>query len=119
MQSVDDPARREVNPNPKWEVPIELIEWQCSYTQKGAVGLSGGYWSEDWQFADSTKCMHLLKRLYDIGAAVRTPKVDQYVQVAFQERLISCLVKILGAGKTYMSSILMSIPLPRLFNSRF
>ena len=69
MQSVNDPVRKETNPNPKWEVPFELIEWQCSYTQKGAQGMSGGAWSEDWKFADSTKCVHLLKRLYSIGAA--------------------------------------------------
>ena len=67
MQPVDHQERKETNPNPKWEVPFELIEWQCSYTQKGAEGLSGGAWSEDWQFTDSTKCVHLLKRLYEIG----------------------------------------------------
>ena len=69
MQPVDHPERKETNPNPKWEVPFELIEWQCSYTQKGAEGMSGGAWSEDWQFSDSTKCVHLLKRLYEIGVA--------------------------------------------------
>ena len=73
MQSVEDPARREVNPNPKWEVPIELIEWQCSYTQRGAQGMSGGMWSNDWEKTESTKCVHLLKRLYEIGAAVKEP----------------------------------------------
>ena len=26
--------RKETNPNPKWDVPGELIEWQISYTQK-------------------------------------------------------------------------------------
>lgn len=69
MQSVSDPVRRETNPNPKWEVPTELIEWQPSYAQRGAVGLGGGGWSEDWQFTASTKCVHLLRRLYEIGAA--------------------------------------------------
>ncbi len=34
MQSVEDPARLEHNPNPKWEVPHEVIYWQPSYTQK-------------------------------------------------------------------------------------
>ena len=34
MQEVSDPARRAVNPNPKWAVPIELIEWQAAYTQE-------------------------------------------------------------------------------------
>jgi hypothetical protein len=34
MQSVEDRARRDNNPNPKWEVPIDVIEWQPSYTQQ-------------------------------------------------------------------------------------
>lgn len=34
MQSVSDPARLDNNPNPKWDVPMDVIEWQCSYTQK-------------------------------------------------------------------------------------
>ncbi len=34
MQSVADPTRLENNPNPKWDVPMDVIEWQCSYTQK-------------------------------------------------------------------------------------
>ncbi len=34
MQSVEDPDRRANNPNPKWEVPIDVIEWQPSYTQE-------------------------------------------------------------------------------------
>ena len=34
QQAVDDPVRRETNPNPKWPVPFEVIEWQPSYTQK-------------------------------------------------------------------------------------
>ena len=34
MQSVEDHERRKNNPHPKWEVPIEVIEWQPSYTQQ-------------------------------------------------------------------------------------
>ena len=34
MQSVEDPGRLVHNPKPKWEVPLELIEWQPSYTQR-------------------------------------------------------------------------------------
>lgn len=34
MQSVEDPERLVNNPHPKWEVPIEVIEWQPSYTQQ-------------------------------------------------------------------------------------
>lgn len=37
-QSVDDPARKQHNPNPKWPVPVELIEWQPVYHQRGAKG---------------------------------------------------------------------------------
>lgn len=35
MQAVGDPERLATNPKPKWEVPIEVIEWQPSYVQKG------------------------------------------------------------------------------------
>lgn len=34
MQSVSEPARLETNPNPKWDVPKDVIEWQPAYTQK-------------------------------------------------------------------------------------
>ncbi|KAL0035614.1 hypothetical protein WJX79_002795 [Trebouxia sp. C0005] len=73
MQSVSDPIRLENNPYPKWDVPMDVIEWQCSYTQKGALGLSGGAWSANWQVTKSTKCVHLLRRLMDIGAAPNCP----------------------------------------------
>ncbi|KAL0025980.1 hypothetical protein WJX77_010392 [Trebouxia sp. C0004] len=73
MQSVSDPTRLENNPYPKWDVPMDVIEWQCSYTQKGALGLSGGTWSANWQITKSTKCVHLLRRLMDIGAAPNSP----------------------------------------------
>lgn len=106
MQSVEDEERLVNNPHPKWEVPIEVIEWQPSYTQRvcsthpieafsllllpeaclrwqevflfcqkpepwvqGALGMSGGQWSADWQNTNSSKCMHLLQRLISIGAA--------------------------------------------------
>lgn len=36
---------------------------------QGALGLSGGAWSANWQITKSTKCVHLLRRLIDIGAA--------------------------------------------------
>ncbi|DBA80065.1 TPA: hypothetical protein ACH3X2_007554 [Trebouxia sp. C0005] len=73
MQSVSDPIRLENNPYPKWDVPMDVIEWQCSYTQKGALGLSGGAWSANWQVTKSTKCVHLLRRLMDIGAVPNCP----------------------------------------------
>ncbi|KAI8470158.1 MAG: SNF2 family N-terminal domain-containing protein [Monoraphidium minutum] len=70
LQAVDDPARREHNPNPKWPVPLELIEWQPVYHQRGATGVSGGEWSANWEVTKSTKVQHLLRRLLDAGAAV-------------------------------------------------
>ena len=36
---------------------------------QGALGMSGGQWSANWQYANSSKCMHLLQRLISIGAA--------------------------------------------------
>ena len=39
-QGKDDPERLKHNPHPKWDVPVELIEWQPAYAQKG--GLVGG-----------------------------------------------------------------------------
>jgi hypothetical protein len=33
MQPVDDPERRLHNTHPQWEVPIDVIEQQPSYTQ--------------------------------------------------------------------------------------
>ena len=73
MSSVEDPVRKETNPNPKWEVPFELIEWQASYTQKGAEGLTGGAWSPNYEFKASSKCLHLIKRLHSIGATHNPP----------------------------------------------
>lgn len=36
MQSKDDPARKQDNPNPQWDVPLQLIEFQPAYVQRGA-----------------------------------------------------------------------------------
>lgn len=73
MQSVHDPARKrdakgELNPNPKWDVPFELIEWQPAYAQLGAIGEGGGAWQEDWQHTDSSKITYLLGKLRAIEA---------------------------------------------------
>lgn len=40
MQEVDDLARKETNAQPKWAVPVEVIEWQPAYTQ--------GEWDAMW-----------------------------------------------------------------------
>eukprot|EP00884_Botryococcus_braunii_P005336 jgi/Botrbrau1/14803/Bobra.0370s0001.1 len=68
MQSVEDPERLQHNPQPKWDVPHELIEWQPSYTQKGAKSVSGGEWSDAWQVTKSSKVAYLMRRLLEIGA---------------------------------------------------
>lgn len=40
---------------------------------QGALGLSGGAWSANWQITKSTKCVHLLRRLMDIGVVPDCP----------------------------------------------
>eukprot|EP00798_Chlamydomonas_sp_ICE-L_P002827 gene2827-4976_t len=73
-QATDDPARKEVNPEPKWDVPIELIEWQPVYHQDG---LTGGHWAPNWKVTQSSKCVHVVKRLLEIGAGVKEQPVNQ------------------------------------------
>jgi len=73
MQSVHDPSRKrdakgELNPNPKWDVPFELIEWQPAFAQLGAIGEGEGNWQEDWQHTDSSKITYLLSKLRAIEA---------------------------------------------------
>ena len=73
MQSVDDPKRKPDNPNPQWPVPEDVIEWQPVYHQAGAVGLDAGSWSDNYQVTQSSKCLHLLKRLQEVGSCPPTP----------------------------------------------
>ncbi len=47
------------------------VETECVLA--GAVGLSGGEWSANWQVTRSTKCAYLLGRLRAIGAAPPRP----------------------------------------------
>lgn len=67
MQSATDSARLTYNSNPKLPVPIEVIEWQPSYAQAGAIGKSGGGWHPDWKATQSSKCKRLVSRLKEIG----------------------------------------------------
>lgn len=67
MQSPQDPARWCHNSDPRLPVPIEVIEWQPSYAQAGAVGIGGGGWQPNWEATKSTKCEQLVKRLNEIG----------------------------------------------------
>lgn len=52
-------------------VPIEVIEWQPSYAQTGALGISGGEWNPNWEATQSSKCAHLVKRLQNIISTQR------------------------------------------------
>jgi hypothetical protein len=46
----------QLNPlTPTPQVPLELIEWQPVYHQRGAVGIGGGEWSANWEVTRSTK----------------------------------------------------------------
>jgi hypothetical protein len=73
MQSVDDPARKKTNSAPKWEVPVDLIEYQPAFAQRGAQGAKGGEWQATWEITESSKCAHLLKRLVSLGVAPAQP----------------------------------------------
>jgi len=75
MQSCEDPARIADNPNPKWSVPQQLIEFQPAYAQRGARGAGEGSWQPDWQHTDSTKCQYLIKRLFEVDA-LRTREMN-------------------------------------------
>eukprot|EP00887_Chlorella_sp_A99_P007154 scaffold2.g7154.t1 len=57
----------------RWDVPQQVIEWQPAFAQKGAKGKAEGEWQPDWQHTKSTKCLHLLQRLREIGAAPPRP----------------------------------------------
>ena len=51
MQAIDDKTRKDVNPNPQWSVPIELIELQPAYSSvyTGGFGAQGtGGWRLDY-----------------------------------------------------------------------
>eukprot|EP00210_Caulerpa_lentillifera_P002008 g1925.t1 len=83
MQSSEDPARLSHNINPKLPVPIELIEWQPSYAQAGAAGISGGCWQPNWEATKSTKCEQLVKRLKEIGVVALEDKQQPVKAIVF------------------------------------
>ena len=62
MQTCEDPSRKVDNPNPKWDVPRDLIEFQPAYTQRG------GEWHPTWSTTISSKCSYLIRRLREIDA---------------------------------------------------
>ncbi|CAG9464295.1 unnamed protein product [Pedinophyceae sp. YPF-701] len=81
MQPVSDPERRRANPRPKWEVPLELIEWQPGYAQRGARGIDGGAWQARWEATRSSKATYLHRRLREVGALRRGgPKAVVFTQ---------------------------------------
>ena len=74
MQFPEDVARKMHNSQPRLPVPIEVIEWQPSYTQAGAVGRSGGSWHPNWRATESSKCKQLVMRLVEIGSMDPDPE---------------------------------------------
>ena len=86
MQSREDPARRQDNPNPLADVPVQLIEFQPAFVQRGARGAAEGTWQRTWTSTESStsKGKHLLLRLAEIDASVRPaqprPKVIVFSQ---------------------------------------
>ena len=46
---------------------------RATFSSAGALGLSGGEWSAAWQQTESSKCVYLLNRLREIGAAPPLP----------------------------------------------
>ena len=68
MQAIDDKTRKDVNPNPQWSVPIELIELQPAYSSvyTGGFGAQGtGGWRLDYTSLnhESSKIKYLFKKL--------------------------------------------------------
>ena len=54
---------------PKCPGTSQLPFKPCIPACSGALGLSGGEWSSVWQETESSKCVYLLERLREIGAA--------------------------------------------------
>ena len=58
--------------------------------RQGAVGLTGGEWSPTWQVTKSTKCVYLLRRLAEIGAAPLDKCCEAWSQVRGIKQQASC-----------------------------
>ena len=79
MHACSDPSRLKDNPNPKWDVPWDLIEWQPAYAQHGALGHSEGAWQPTWSDTDSSKCIYLIDKLRTLGLVPSdTPLVGEH-----------------------------------------
>lgn len=39
----------------------------CPPSAAGAIGAGEGEWQENWRSTQSTKCVHLLQRLWEVG----------------------------------------------------
>eukprot|EP00892_Ulva_mutabilis_P003989 jgi/Ulvmu1/1962/UM012_0123.1 len=76
QQPVDDPARRAFNSNPRAPVPIDLIELQPVFHQRGAQGSSGGGWQPQWEATRSTKCDYLIRRLRELHIVPPAPPAE-------------------------------------------
>jgi hypothetical protein len=45
------------------------MTWPMRACRQGALGMSGGQWAAEWHTTKSSKCLHLHRRLVEIGAA--------------------------------------------------
>ena len=62
----------------------------------GAAGINEGAWQPEWQLTQSSKCVHLLRRLIEVGAAVpansnRRTTAKAIVYTGVKQRLPACL----------------------------
>lgn len=67
MQEVDDPLRYKHNQKPQWPVPVQLIELQPAWAQRGAMGVTEGAWSGAWEQGVAGKVQRLLQDLQAVG----------------------------------------------------
>lgn len=77
-------CRREDNLNPKWDVPVELIEWQPVSHQQGAAGADAGDWQPEWVSTTSSKAAYLLSRLRRLGIIRNLPIAGRDADAVFR-----------------------------------
>lgn len=94
---VQPPARSFVTPLPRLLAP--------RFAAAGAKGVEEGAWQADWRHTQSTKCVHLLARLREVGAAAHTPslrlptaKAIVYTQASAQGRHEAASASCCGHG---------------------
>ena len=72
--------------------PLSLL---AHVLASGAAGINEGAWQPDWQHTQSSKCVHLLRRLIEVGAAVpanseRRTTAKAIVYTGVRQRLPAC-----------------------------